>query len=411
MTIRGIEKVPGILDFDQRGIIYASGNDIVITRQKPEKTYLQYLDTLGWNFRNVTFISPNNLNNFKYNSVFYQSDIIDYLKDKKNFYLDCYHSTEEEDNFSEKINTPIFTNPKTALRYGSKSGFRKLCRKLKLNIPFGYEDIESQAEAYTAILDIFQTKKEGALVMKLDEGISGAGNTKISSNFKNIPRQKQLQIIYKALSRVPQNKQSKATIEVWIENIVASPSVQLLITPDGQVRILSMHDQLLEGEEKWYVGCIYPVASLKQSVIDRIKKDALSFARYVAQKGFIGFFGLDSVVDDDDTVWWMEANMRKPATFYPRIIAEKLNNNSLKNAYYIASDFTVSKFKGAKFNKVKNFLAKFLYPIKDEKRGIVLYNVGALQEAGRFDLITIGKNFHDAQLIFMDVKRRLKGLL
>ena len=96
--------------------------------------------------------------------------------------------------------------------------------------------------------------------------------------------------------------------------------------------------------------------------------------------------------------------MRKPGTFYPRIIAEKLNNGSLKGVSYIAADFSIPRFKGLPFSKLKEKLQKLLYPINNKKEGVFLYNVGALKDAGRFDAVCIGRTDKIAKNIYASLE-------
>ena len=405
LTLRGIEKVPGALDFDQRGILYAKDNDTVITKRPPEKEYVAYLNSLGWKLDKVTFLSPDDIDKYTYRSIFKSKNIISYLKKIKGHYIDSYQVTEEEKNFCNKIKIPLFAHSNISLKYGTKSGFRKLCKKLKLTIPLGYENVKKIDDAIKIMINLF---KEGAnaVVIKLDEGLSGAGNTKITTTFLTRKKKEQKIIVANALKKVPQNSSNGAIIEKWVDNAIASPSIQILVTQKGEIKILSLHDQILEGEEQWYIGCIYPPKSISKETINKIKKGALLFTNYLKNLGYFGFFGLDVVIDSNNKIWWTEANMRKPGTFYPRVIAEKLFGK-LDNVNYIASDFTVHKLKGTNFITLHDVVKKYLYPMGKEKKGLVLYNTGALVDAGRFDIIVLGKNYSEVSNLFMQIKKHL----
>lgn len=409
LTLRGIEKVKGVLDFDQRGIIYAEKEDIVVTRRPPEKSFLAYLNELGWNFSQVKFVSPRNYKKYRYNSIFHDHLIKKIISRQKKYYLDSYQVTEEEEKFSQTTKIPLFANTSLSFKYGTKSGFRKIFHKLKLNIAFGYENLKNRKEVKKAIEEIFN-KGSHALMVKMDEGISGAGNTKIEKEeyLSKSDKQKD-ELVAEATSKVPQKKTHGFVVEKWVEDVLASPSVQLVIYPSGKIEILSLHDQLLEGKEQWYVGCVYPVHSVNLSIIRKLKKQALIFAKYLAKKGYYGYFGLDTVLTKKGEIYWVEANMRKPGTFYPRVIAEKLNSGTLEGINYFASDFTVKKFLGANFSSVRDFLKDYLYNRK-KKHGLVLYNVGALKEAGRFDGVILGKNYLQTQKIYEEIKNKLRRL-
>ena len=408
LTFKGIEVVPGVLDFDQRGIVYANPHDIVITKNKPDFEYLAYLEYLGWDFKNTIFLSSNVVGNYLHNTIFKDPTITTFITNLNDYYLDTYNATHEEHRFSTKINKEIYTNARVALKYGTKSGFRKLVRKLGFPIAQGYENITTVEQALESIKKLHE---KGALeiAIKVDEGISGAGITKILvKNFFSKKEKEQKEIIQKALFKLQQaGKGSGATVEEWVSGVVASPSLQFEIYPGGKMQLISTHDQLLEGKEQWYMGCVYPAVTISKPIENKVMKQARQIAHYLAQEGYYGFFGLDLIVTSDNNFYWVEANMRKTGTTYPRIIAERLHNNSLKEVHYVARDFTIPALKGMKFSEVLHVLKELLYPINSEKRGIVLYNTGALKDGGRFDVVCFGRDMQDAMKIYEKLKNKL----
>lgn len=408
LTLKGIEAVPGVLDFDQRGILFARPGDVVITRLPPDTVFLKYLTDLGWNFSDVTFLSPESLQNYTYKSIFYDKDILKRLKKKHLSYIDSYQNTFEEKKFSLRTGIPLYANPTVGHTYGTKSGFRKLAKRLKLPIPRGYESVKS-AQAVLCRLHQLFSAGVASVIIKIDEGLSGAGQTLIDkSNFLSLSKKEQTSHVSTAINKIPQfGKDSAATVEEWVENVVASPSIQLEVRPDGTIYVLSMKDQLLEGIEKWYIGCFYPVSSLTEKQKIRFEREARLFVDALVQKGFIGFLGMDAILLSDGSILWVEANVRKPGTFYPRIIAEKVNAGTLSGMYYCACDFTLPKLKGKSFIDVQLLLHSYLYPIKGEKKGVIVYNTGALTDAGRFDLICIGRSKKEAKDLFAQVKQLL----
>lgn len=405
LTLKGIEKIPGVLDFDQRGIVAARPGDIVVTKHKPDSEFLYYLTQLGWDFSRVSFISPENLENYTYKSIFYDKTVQGKIKSLGAYYIDAYQNTHEEEAFGKRIGLSVYANASLGLKFGTKSGFRKLAKQLKLPIPKGFESIKTIHEALFLINKLFSTGVN-KIIVKIDEGLSGAGQTMIRKNeFQSLSEEEQKEILIKALSKVPQfSKTSGVTIEEWVGGVVASPSIQLEVTPQSEIRILSMKDQILEGEEQWYIGCSYPVSSLSQKQQELFVRDAKIFTQELVDRGFQGYLGMDSILLKDGTVLWVEANIRKPGTFYPRVIAEKVNGGTLKNLFYYACDFTIPKFRGKSCKVVLNSLKHYLYPMRDEKRGVIVYNTGALLDAGRFDVVCIGKSTQDARFIFDQIK-------
>lgn len=405
LTFKGIEVVPGVLDFDQRGIVYVNSGDIIVTKNKPEQDYLDYLQELGWNFKGVTFLSPSSQENYVYNSVFKDKALISKLSKYKGFNIDTYNATSDEDQFSREINLPLSFNCSVSQKYGTKSGFRRLCKMLGINVPIGVEGVNSIDDAIKIAGDIFADGYE-KLVIKIDEGISGAGNTIINKEeFSRLDNAEKRSLIDQAMTKIKQaGEQSAVVLEGWISNVVASPSVQVEIFPNGEYEIVSMHDQLLEGVEQWYVGCSYPPNSINDEQTKRLKGDVKIIVDRLAGEGYYGFLGLDTIINRDGDIYWTEANARKTGTFYPKTIAQRLNGGSLKNVHYVATDLIVASLKGAKFQNLKLLMNNLLYPIKGENRGIFLYNVGALKDAGRFDIVCFGKSPLDARELYLEAK-------
>lgn len=409
LTFKGIEVVPGVLDFDQRGVVAAGPGDVVITKSVPDRDYLDYLQTLGWNFTGTQFITPDDTSDYIYNSIFSRINLKNLLDGKGDFYLDTYHVTEEEVIFAKKHMLPFLSLAKVNLKYGTKSGFRSLCKELSLPISFGYERMRDVSEIIKTIHDFFN-KGMIEVAIKIDEGVSGAGITKLkTTDFVKESKKNQQKIISDAISKITQaGDDSGAVLEEWLQDVVASPSVQVEVSPDKTYHIVSMHDQLLEGAEKWYVGCVYPVQTIKGRLAKDILKQVDIITNHYIKEGFIGFFGLDLVITKNKKHYFVEANMRKTGTFYPRVIAEKASGGSLENVYYIARDFTVGDFIGRSFKEVKDRLGDILYPITLDKIGVVLYNIVALKEAGRFDVVCIGRSRRECRKLYHSLKKYLK---
>ena len=95
-----------------------------------------------------------------------------------------------------------------------------------------------------------------------------------------------------------------------------SPSVQLSITPAGDVEIVSTHDQMLDGQR--YVGCRFPAERPYAEPIARI---ALEVGRRLAGAGVIGRSAIDFVVVRDGHRRWrpyaVEINLRSGGTTHP----------------------------------------------------------------------------------------------
>jgi hypothetical protein len=99
-----------------------------------------------------------------------------------------------------------------------------------------------------------------------------------------------------------------------------SPSVQLRVSPLGDVELLSTHDQLLGGPSgQSFLGCLFPASTEYAPAITR---EAAMVGRRLAKEGVLGRFALDFVVVRSSEgrgwdVYAIELNLRKGGTTIP----------------------------------------------------------------------------------------------
>lgn len=111
---------------------------------------------------------------------------------------------------------------------------------------------------------------------------------------------------------------------------IRSPSVQLRITPLGQVELLSTHDQILGGASgQVFIGSRFPA---DPSYGRQISTDAMRVGELLAQAGVIGRFALDFVVARREDGDWdhhaIELNLRKGGTTQPFLTLQFLTDGT-----------------------------------------------------------------------------------
>ena len=108
-----------------------------------------------------------------------------------------------------------------------------------------------------------------------------------------------------------------------------SPSVQLRVTPLGEVELLSTHDQLLGGPSgQSYLGCRFPADYAYASGDQRSRRRRS--AQRLAREGVLGRFAIDFVVVRDAAGAWtpyaIEINLRKGGTTHPFLTLQFLTD-------------------------------------------------------------------------------------
>lgn len=403
VTLKGIENVPGVLNFDERGLVIANNGDIVITRSPADEFFLDYLKNLGYNFSACTFYNSKSEVQ-TYDSIFKEAELITLLKNSPAELISSYQLTRYEDDLAKETGKILYGNVNLSEKYGTKSGFRELCKDLHISIVNGYEHLKDIGEINKKI-ELVSTKK---CLMRLDEGVSGAGNFLIETDKYAVMSQKDKDDLIRGyLNKLPQRmSDSGATIEEWIDDVKSSPSLQFEVARNGEIKLLSTHDQLLEGKEKWYVGCSYPSSTLG-SFYDQVVSDGFKFMNSLKLEGFYGFCGIDLIVTNDK-YYFVEANVRVPGTTYPREFVKKVFGD-LENIHYMAKDFQLDNLKGKNFKTIYEKLNPLL--IGDNRQeGVLVYNTGSLRLGGRVDVVIVSKDLEKRQHFLEEINKNLREI-
>jgi hypothetical protein len=185
-----------------------------------------------------------------------------------------------------------------------------------------------------------------------------------------------------------------------------SPSVQLRVTPLGEVELLSTHDQLLGGPSgQTYLGCRFPADF---GYAQAISREAAKIGARLAQEGVLGRFAVDFVVVRNHHEAWkayaIEINLRKGGTTHPFLTLQFLtdgkydpatglfNAPSGREKHLVATDHLESDF-------LRTLTIDDLFDVAVRERlhfdqarqtGIVFHMMGTLTELGRVGLTSVG---------------------
>jgi hypothetical protein len=397
---------PGLLNLDQRAVLLAKPGDTVVTRSKFDLDFLTYLTSLGYDFTGVDFLYSEKKEQ-TYNSIFEEKILFELLKQDSSEFLSTFHLTCLEEKYTKKINKKLYGNVTISKKYGTKSGFRNLAEKIGVPCPKGFEDLNDKEKVLEAILNLKGKAEE--IVIKEDEGLGGRASTVLNLNdfFKKFKKETE-DLLWEALHRIPQvSKDSGYIVEEWIPEVLSSPSVQIEINSKGKVSIFSSHDQNLSGKYKKYVGCIYPSSGIKKFEKE-ILADSTKVAEFLRDEGYVGFFGLDLVITEN-SYYFVEANIRKTATIYPRA-ASKVIFRDIEDIPYNEKIFTFKNLVGKKFIDIYKALDGILITPENRKYGIFIDFIGTLSTNGRLGLMAFAENHKDRLEMLNEASKVLKEL-
>lgn len=354
-------------------------------------------------------------------------------------YMVCYNSTPLEQELSVRLGIPLLASSPDLRHWGSKSGSREIFAEAQIACPDGSPIVWSRSALAGAIAQLWARNPHlTQVVVKLNEGFSGEGNALLElrslqaidpehhqaalfKHLDNLRLQAEGQTVAQFLARLPE---LGAIAEVFIEGEKRSPSFQGYITPTGQVKILSTHDQILGGPDgQIYLGCRFPADAGYRVAIQQA---GVAIGKLLAQKGALECYGVDFVVvrrPETATGWdifAIEINLRKGGTTHPFMALKLLTNgqyqahtgcffaqNQIK--HYVASDnLQKARYQGLLPSDLMDIMTRYhLHFDTSTKTGTVFHLMGALSEFGKLGLTSIGNSFAEAESHYAQVEAAL----
>jgi hypothetical protein len=358
-------------------------------------------------------------------------------------YMVCYNSTNLERELSVKLGIPLLASDPDLLYWGTKSGSREIFAESGVPYPDGSDLVSNAEDLAVAASDLWEQNPElKRIVIKLNEGFSGEGNAILdlrlisgvapgsaSSSARVAAILKSMEkMSFQAAGETWENFSSRipelgAIAETFIEGEEkCSPSVQGYISPNGEVEILSTHDQILGGPDgQIYLGCKFPADEAYRLTLQDL---GLKIGRKLAQKGAIERYGVDFVAvhkpQSSGAKWDLQAieiNLRKGGTTHPFMTLKYLTNGHYQQStglfysyygrdkYYIATDnLQKDRYRGLLPNDLMDIVTKHrLHFDSSTKTGNVFHLMGALSEFGKLGLTSIGDSLQQAEDLYNQV--------
>ena len=331
--------------------------------------------------------------------------------------------TEDEARLAEELQLPIYGSDPKLLWLGSKTGSRRVFAEDGVQHPTGL-DVRGSDDLAAALDELRATSPDArAAVLKLDQGVSGLGNALVDLDeaSRDLPGALELEDeeidVDQFLALLDEQG---GIVEERIEGeSFRSPSVQLRLSPAGQVDIMSTHDQVLGGAHgHTYFGCHFPA---DQEYAAQIAGEGLKVGRRLAREGVIGRAAVDFAAVRRDGAWStyaLEINLRCGGTTHPLFALTSLTdgaydplagewrtrNGEIK--HYAATDHLDSPaYTALTPDDLLDVVAEQGLGWDGEREaGVVLHMVSAIAVAGRIGLTAIGDTLEEARARYYDVK-------
>ena len=361
------------------------------------------------------------------------------IPDKSRSHLIPYNTTPLERDLALTLGIPMYGADPRLFELGTKTGCRTLFAEEGVHHPIGFEDLHTIDDLLDATVRMRAERPAIAeIIVKLNEGVSGEGNAIV--RLEDLPAPSALTERDEIAARLrtmsfeqpdmpfdgymAKLAERGGIVEERITGIeVRSPSVQLRVTPVGEVELLSTHDQVLGGPSgQSYLGCRFPADF---GYARAISAEAEKVGRRLAREGVIGRFALDFVAVKDTSGEWtpyaIEINLRKGGTTHPFLTLQFLTdgrydpNTALfltpagREKHLVATDHLESPLlRGLSIDDLFDIVARHgLHFDQARQSGVVFHMISCLTEHGRVGLTAVGDTPAQADATYQRAERIL----
>jgi hypothetical protein len=352
------------------------------------------------------------------------------IADPDRAHLIPYITTDMEKELSLQLGIPMYGADPAHFHFGTKSGCRRLFDEEGVPYPMGTEDLSSIDDVVEAIRGMRAKREVAEVLVKLNEGVSGEGNALVDLHGLPDPGDAGEAAAILERLRDMRYELDDATYEDYTAKLeerggvveeritgkeVRSPSVQLRVTPLGDLELLSTHDQVLGGPSgQSYLGARFPGDTAYAATITA---EAAKIGRRLAKEGVLGRFALDFVVvrrDDGWDIYAIEINLRKGGTTHPFLTLQFLTDGvydpeqavfiapSGREKYFVASDHVESEaYRGLTPDDLFDIVVRRgLHFDQSRQTGVVFHMMSALPEMGRLGLTAVEESHEAAQALY-----------
>jgi hypothetical protein len=353
------------------------------------------------------------------------------IADPEIAFLLPFSTSPLEVELAVRLGIPLYGADPSLEHLGTKRGGRRVFTDEDVPLPLGF-DVDGGDDVVAAIEEIRARRPEVSdVVVKLNRGVSGLGNALVhvagADGARSLgERVAALELEDEQLSAEEYLAALDRLGGIVEERILGddfrSPSVQLRISPAGQVDVLSTHDQVLGGPHgQTYFGCHFPA---DEEYAPQLALEGLKVGKRLAREGVIGRCAVDFVCVRSAEAWKpyaLEINLRCGGTTHPFFTLQALTDglyDPLAGEYrshdgalkhYAATDHLDDPAYASLTpdDLLDVVSARGIGWDPERETGVALHMVSALAVAGRIGLTAIGDTLEEARMLYYDVKRTL----
>ena len=363
------------------------------------------------------------------------------IPDRSLCHLIPYNTTELERDLAVALGIPMYGADPRLVHLGTKTGCRRLFAEEGVRHPLGYEGLHDLDDVADAVVSMRQHGSTAAeVIVKLNEGVSGQGNALVDlrglpaagRRAVNAARSSPACGRCSSSARTPRSTsylsklaERGGIVEELISGVeIRSPSVQLRVTPAGEVELLSTHDQVLGGPSgQSYLGCRFP-ADFDYAPGDQRRSERSSVPGSPARASSAASPSTScrcATPAERWTSYAIELNLRKGGTTHPFLTLQFLTGGRYDartglfltqdgaEKHLVATDHLESdSLRALTVDDLFDIVARHrLHFDQSRQVGVVFHMISCVTEHGRVGLTAVGNTPAEAEAIYRRAERTL----
>lgn len=327
-----------------------------------------------------------------------------------------------EVELATRLGVPLYGADPSLAVWGTKSGGRRAFAEAGVGHPAGAEDLASFGDVVHAI-ELLREARPAAreAMVKLNNGVTGLGNGIVSLDGDGSTEARLRRIRLEDADIEPEaffaalEREGGVVEERIAGEDFRSPSVQLRVGPNGEIDVLSTHDQVLGGTTgQVFVGARFPASP---DYAPALAAAGRAIAECLVEKGVIGRFAVDFAAVRRPGGWELaalEVNLRCGGTTHPFMALQTLTDGNYDDRngvfvvpgghpkYYVTTDHLASPTYASLtpddfFDLVPEYRLGWNM---EQEVGLVFHLVSAIAVAGLVGVTAVGNTPGEASALF-----------